>query len=92
MIDDGKRALLAKDLLDNEVLSMALGTLEHEVIEAWEKCPARDQEGKEELWRLYKTAKKFRGILVGYVQAGKLPRIQDASIMQRAVNAVKGKS
>ena len=35
-------------------------------------CPARDHEGREQLWMLYKISKKFRGLLDGYVQTGKL--------------------
>ena len=42
------------------------------VVAQWEQCPARDKEGKEALWQLYKTAKKFRSLLNGYVQTGKL--------------------
>lgn len=63
---------VAQQLLDNEVLQKALAAIEEEVIAQWEKCPARDAEGKEALWQLFKTSKKFRAVLVGYVQTGKL--------------------
>jgi hypothetical protein len=69
-----QRAARAADLLSNEVLGLALDAIESEVILAWENCPARDKDGQEELWRLYKTSKKFRGVLLGYIQAGKLER------------------
>ena len=59
-------------LLDSEVLKEALAAIEGAVIEQWEACPARDAEGKEALWQLYKTSKKFRGLLLGYVETGKL--------------------
>lgn len=75
-MDDVIRAKLAADLLGNDVLKQALDVIENEIVELWGDCPTRDKEGKEELWRLYKTAKKFRGVLTGYVQAGKLPRLQ----------------
>lgn len=66
------RAMRARELLDNELLNEALSVLEKELIDAWEKCPTRDLEGKEHYWQLYKTAKKFRHVLNGYVESGKL--------------------
>ncbi len=69
---DQDRGQVAQQLLDNEVLKEALAAIEAEVIAQWEKCPARDAEGKEALWQLFKTSKKFQAVLVGYVQTGKL--------------------
>lgn len=63
---------ISQSLLENELLGEALDAIEREVIAQWEACPARDAEGKEALWQLYKTSKKFRGLLEGYVQTGKL--------------------
>lgn len=59
-------------LLDNQLLKDALEAIEKEVFDQWMACPARDKEGKEALWQLAKTAQKFRGILTGYVESGKL--------------------
>lgn len=69
---DQTRAWKAQQLLDNDLLQEALTAIESEVVSQWEQCPARDKEGKEALWQLYKTAKKFRSLLNGYVQTGKL--------------------
>lgn len=66
------RGWKAQQLLDDELLQEALTAIEGEVIDQWEKCPARDHEGKEQLWQLYKTSKKFRALLLGYVESGKL--------------------
>ena len=71
-IDEQTRGQAAQMLLDNELLRQALDAIEAEVVEQWEKCPARDAEGKEALWQLFKTSKKFRAVLNGYVQTGKL--------------------
>lgn len=71
-IEEQTRGHEAQQLLDNELLQSALTAIEAEVIAQWEKCPARDAEGKEALWQLYKTSKKFRAVLTGYVQTGKL--------------------
>jgi hypothetical protein len=71
-IDEQTRGQAAQMLLDNELLRQALDAIEAEVVDQWEKCPARDAEGKEALWQLFKTSKKFRALLNGYVQTGKL--------------------
>lgn len=71
-IEEQTRGQEAQMLLDSEILQEALSAIEAEVIAQWEKCPARDAEGKEALWQLYKTSKKFRAVLTGYVQTGKL--------------------
>lgn len=70
------RGIQAQQLLDNELLQDALKAIEEEVIAQWESCPARDHEGKEQLWQLFKTSKKFRSLLLGYVESGKLATIK----------------
>lgn len=66
------RGQLSESLLENELLQEALNAIEKEVMEQWIACPARDHEGKEALWQLIKTARKFRSILEGYIETGKL--------------------
>lgn len=66
------RAGRAKELLDNELMQEVLAAIEKEVIDLWEACPSRDAQGKEALWQLYKTSKKFRNILAGYIATGEL--------------------
>lgn len=68
-VDKGQTA---RELLENELLQDALAAIEKEIAAQWLACPARDKEGKEALWQLAKTAEKFRGILTGYVETGKL--------------------
>jgi ABC-type metal ion transport system substrate-binding protein len=70
--DEVLRAHKAQALLDDELLNEALDAIDAAVIEQWEACPARDAEGKEALWQLKKTASKFRNILRGYIENGKL--------------------
>lgn len=64
----------ARLLLENETLKAALDAIESEVVNQWEQCPARDKDGKEALWQLLKTSKKFRRLLAGYVETGNLAR------------------
>jgi hypothetical protein len=70
--DEMHRGHKAAELLENTLLQEALKAIEGEVVEQWAACPARDKDGKEALWQLMKTAQKFRHILTGYVETGKL--------------------
>lgn len=64
----------AARLLEHDLLKEALAAIDAEVVKQWQDCPARDKEGKEVLWQLMKTAQKFRRILVGHIETGKLAR------------------
>ena len=66
------RGIRAGELLNNEILNQALAAIEAEVVDQWGNCPARDREGKEALWQLFKTSQKFRATLLGYIESGKL--------------------
>jgi hypothetical protein len=66
------KAALALSLAENELLNEALDAIDKEVMEQWINCPARDKEGKEALWQLIKTSRKFKAILTGYIESGKL--------------------
>lgn len=72
LISEEMRGHNAAMLLDNELLQEALTAIDKEVMEQWIACPARDKEGKEALWQLIKTSRKFKDILTGYVETGKL--------------------
>jgi hypothetical protein len=63
---------LALSLAQHELMTEALDAIDKEVMEQWIDCPIRDKEGKEALWQLIKTSRKFRSILNGYIQSGKL--------------------
>jgi hypothetical protein len=70
--EQANRGHEAQRLLDSDLLKDALAAIDAEVVMQWEKCPARDKDGKEALWQLLKTSKKFQRLLLGYVQTGKL--------------------
>ena len=72
LMEQQSRGQTALQLLENELLNKALGDIDKEVMEQWIACPARDKEGKEALWQLIKTSRKFRDILTGYINTGKL--------------------
>lgn len=77
------RAAEAALLLENRLLQDALNAIEKEVFDQWMQCPARDKEGKEALWQLAKTAQKFRGVLTGYIETGKLATAQLSQFEER---------
>lgn len=72
LMADVSRAEHAQRLLSDQLLKDALQAIRDEVVRTWVECPARDQEGKEALWQLAKTADKFESLLRGYIETGKL--------------------
>lgn len=70
------RAEKARLLLDSDLMTEALDSMERQVVEAWSLAPVRDKEGKEELWRLFRTQQKFRQMLLGYIETGKYAQAQ----------------
>jgi hypothetical protein len=76
MHSDLLRAANARALLENDLLKEALAAIEAEVVQVWGATPQRDKEGKEALWQLYKTAQKFRSLLTGYIETGKVAQAQ----------------
>lgn len=76
LLEQQTRGQTAMSLLENELLQEALSAIDKEVMEQWIACPARDKEGKEALWQLIKTSRKFRDILLGHIETGKLATAQ----------------
>lgn len=70
--NDVSRAEHAQRLVDDELLNAALDAIEQEVIRAWGDSRQADKDEKEALWQLYKTSQKFRAILIGHIETGKL--------------------
>jgi hypothetical protein len=83
----------AERLINDPMLKDALGIIERDLADAWIACPVRDTEGREALWRMAVTARKFRDILRGTMESGKLAadqiRRKEESLAQRAVNLVR---
>ena len=86
MSDAKVRGENALRILNDPIFKDAMDILEREIIEQWDAVPVRDIEGRELLWRFYKTAKKFRGILQGVVENGKVAsfrELQDKTFVER---------
>lgn len=67
----GKEAAM---VLENEAFKAALVAMKTAVIDQWKQCPVRDREGQLLLLQLAKLTDKFEGILIGYVENGKLAK------------------
>lgn len=80
---DIDRAEHAQRLLTDHLLQDALKAIRDDVVRTWVECPQRDQEGKEALWQLAKTADKFEALLKGYVETGKLAQSNLKSFEER---------
>jgi hypothetical protein len=72
LVSEEVRGHNAAMLLDNELLQEAMTAIDKEVMEQCINSPARDKDGKEALWQLIKTSRKFKDILTGYIETGKL--------------------
>lgn len=77
MMDDKVRAQYAGQILDNPVFKDAVEVIRRETVQAWADCPARDLDGKEHLWKLYRVNEKFLSVFRGYVEAGKLAEVRE---------------
>ena len=87
-----KRANAAARIFNDPLVKETLDIMEREVTEAWMACPVRDVEGREMLWRIATATRKFRDLLRGTMEAGKLARDQIArkeSALQRVANLVR---
>ena len=79
----------AKLVLENEAFNQALNDIEAEITESWKNAPARDQEGREQLWQLLKLAGKLRANLQTRLETGMLARIQIEEERKTAIQRAK---
>jgi hypothetical protein len=66
----------ARLVLENEQFKAAFEEFEQEIFTAWTNSPKRDEEGRQELFRLLSSAKKFRSILETRLQTGQMAKMQ----------------
>lgn len=68
-VERGRRA---GELLENELLTEALASIEREVVEMWANSPALGKDEKEALWQHIRACRNFKAALLGYIATGKL--------------------
>lgn len=83
-MDDKVRAQYAHQILENPVFKSAIEVIRAETVKAWAECPARDVEGREQLWKIYRVNEKFLNIFKGYIEAGKLAALNEMHKEQSA--------
>lgn len=90
-ISRGQQAL---ELMEHPLLVEAFAMLRAQYKTAWEESPARDPQGREELWRLVKSLSAVEGHLKTVVETGKMARLQveQEGLMQRMRRGVLSRS
>lgn len=67
-----RRANQARQVLEQPIVTETLDFMEKEIMDQWMACPMRDLEAREMLWRLAVSTRKFRDLLRGTMESGKL--------------------
>ena len=86
-----RRARQAEQVLQNPLVSDAIKAMESELYEAWLTTPARDEAGRDWIWRQAVVTRKFKDIFKGMMEGGKIAdfRIKEKeSLKERALRAV----
>lgn len=87
-----QRAEEAKRLLETPLIKETLTIMEREVIEAFAACPARDTEGLRILQAELRRVRKFRDMLIGVMESGKIAQEQLRTrepLAKRFINAIR---
>jgi hypothetical protein len=87
-----RRAEQARQALELPIVKETLDYMEREITESWVICPARDVEGREWLWRQMTATRKFRELLRGTMESGKIAEArlrEKESLARRAINMVR---
>lgn len=86
-----RRANQARQVFEQPIVQETLDFMEKEIMEAWKACPIRDVEAREALWRMAVTTGKFRELLRGTMESGKMAADEirrKQSILDKAKTAV----
>lgn len=67
-----RRSNQAKHVFEQPIVRETLDFMEKEIMEQWTSCPIRDVEAREALWRMAVTTRKFRELLRGTMESGKI--------------------
>ena len=87
-----RRSNQAKHVFEQPIVQETLDFMEKEIMEQWTGCPIRDVEAREALWRMAVTTRKFRELLRGTMESGKIAADEIArkrSALERAAQVAK---
>lgn len=66
----------ARLVLDNPQFVQAINDIEMEIFQAWQNSPIRDEQGRQEIFRLLKASQKIKAMLQSRLQTGTLAKLQ----------------
>jgi hypothetical protein len=66
------RADRAKMILEDPMVVEALTAMRDHIMQAWQESPARDKEGREELFRYIKVIGQFESVFRTHIETGAL--------------------
>lgn len=66
------RADRAKLILEDPMVVEALTAMRDHIMQAWQESPARDKEGREELFRYMKVIGQFESVFRAHIETGAL--------------------
>lgn len=80
-----QRADRAAQLLAEPLIADTLALIEQEYIEEWKNSPARDVDGREKLWLMVKTVRKFQSELESVIATGQIAkhRLHEMTLAQQ---------
>lgn len=70
--EDLARAGRARLILEDPLVVAALDGIKSQLREAWESSPARDKEGREEVYRFMRVAGMFEAALRKHIETGEI--------------------
>lgn len=78
--EQATRGQQAKNLLAHPLLAEAFSIIEQDIQDKWQNSPARDSEGREQLWAQLRLLHRVRSELQQVVEHGK---VAEETLMQR---------
>lgn len=81
--DEIRRGQQAREVLDHPLYQEAFNTLRAELVQQWERSPARDTEGREKLWLMLKSLERVGAHLESHMVTGQLAAQERQSMLQR---------
>jgi hypothetical protein len=82
----------ARDVLDNPAYTEAYQAIEQELINEWISSPARDAQGRDNLWTYRQMLRRVQSQLAQTMESGQLARVDlqhKRSLMDRARESLR---
>ena len=86
---DINRAKSAELLLQNELLTEAFQSLEHDYLKAWRETAARDTDARERLWQAVQIVGKIKDHIGTVLNDGKLAAAQLKELAEGAERKIR---